>query len=294
MRTTASRTDEENRQIASCLREAAQRLADQGANPFRAGTYRAAADTIDDLDSHVRTLFDTGGIDALVVLPHVGAGIAQAIAEMLITRRWRQLERLRGDARSTVAFEAVPGIGHELTLRIQDTLHIDTLEDLDVAARDGRLETVSGVGPRRAAGIRAALDDTVSRRRRWHCRPSSDGPATEPSVAMLLDIDRVYRERAAAGALPMIAPKRPNLEGHPPLPLLHVTNAGWHFTAMYAYAYVGRTQEPACASSWVVVYFYDDTQEEHQRTVVTETHGTLTGKRVVRGREMACRAFYRG
>ena len=33
---------------------------------------------------------------------------------------------------------------------------------------------------------------------------------------------------------------------------------------------------------------------EHQRTVVTETRGPLEGRRVVRGREAACRKHYLG
>ena len=43
---------------------------------------------------------------------------------------------------------------------------------------------------------------------------------------------------------------------------------------------------------WVVIYFYDDSHEEGQHTVVTETRGPLTGQRVVRGRETECRAWY--
>jgi putative hydrolase len=42
--------------------------------------------------------------------------------------------------------------------------------------------------------------------------------------------------------------------------------------------------------SWLpVIYFYDDDHRESQCTVVTETHGPMTGKRVVRGREAECR-----
>jgi hypothetical protein len=50
---------------------------------------------------------------------------------------------------------------------------------------------------------------------------------------------------------------------------------------------LGRTHD------WVVLYFYDGDHREGQRTVVTETRGSLLGKRVVRGREEECRAFYR-
>ena len=41
------------------------------------------------------------------------------------------------------------------------------------------------------------------------------------------------------------------------------------------------------------MYFHTDTGPEGQRTVVTETHGPLEGRRVVRGREGDCAGYYR-
>jgi hypothetical protein len=280
----------DNQQVAHCLQEAAQHLEEQGANPFRVGAYLAAADTVANLDADIRALFDEGGIDALDALPRIGKGIAGAIAEMLITDRWRQLERLRGGEDDAGLFQTVPGIGHELATRIRDTLHIDTLEALELAARDGRLERVEGVGPRRLAGIRAALDEILSRQRQWRVLHQRKAPLMEPSVSMLLEIDRVYREKAAAGALPTIAPKRLNPEGKAWLPVLHVTKDQWHFTALFSNTQ--RAHELRRTADWVVIYFYDAGHEEGQRTVVTETRGSLIGSRVVRGRELECREQY--
>ena len=53
-----------------------------------------------------------------------------------------------------------------------------------------------------------------------------------------------------------------------------------------------RAHELERTRDWVVIYFYDDHHEEGQRTVVTETHGRLKGKRVVRGREAESAGFY--
>jgi len=98
------------------------------------------------------------------------------------------------------------------------------------------------------------------------------------------------REKAAAGKLPTIAPKRFNPKGEAWLPVLHARRGGWHFTALYsntATAHrLGRTRD------WVVIYFYDGEHAEGQHTVVTETRGPLAGRRVVRGREAECRAWY--
>lgn len=290
MHTTPLSAFQDNQRIVSCLLEAAQHLEAQGANPFRIGAYRTAADTVAHLDSDIRVLFDEGGVDALDALPGVGKGIASAIAEMLITDRWGQLERLRGDADPAALFRTVPGIGPELAARIHDTLHVDTLEDLELAAQDGRLDSVEGMGRRRTASVRAALNDMLSRRRRSQLLRRRSAPLAEPSVALLLEVDRLYREKAAIGALPTIAPRRLNPQGNAWLPVLHVTKEGWHFTALFSNT--RRAHELGRVEDWVVLYFYNDGHEENQRTVVTETRGSLVGQRVVRGRETECRSHY--
>ena len=191
------RTDE-NQQVAAQLREAASLLQAQGANPFRVSAYRNAANTIAHLPRPVREIFDAGGRAALDALPNVGAGIAGAIAEMLLSGGWSQLARLRGSAEPEKLFLTVPGIGPSLAHVIHEELHADTLEALEAAANDGRLEQVPGVGERRAAAIRAALSSMLGRRIE---RPPGAAPGAAPPVAMLLEVDREYRDRAAAGTL---------------------------------------------------------------------------------------------
>jgi putative hydrolase len=107
---------------------------------------------------------------------------------------------------------------------------------------------------------------------------------------MLLDVDREYREKAADGKLPTIAPRRFNPEGQSWLPVLHAQHAGWHFTALFSNT--AQAHRLGTLRDWVVIYFYDDEHAEGQHTVVTETRGPLAGRRVVRGREAECKAHY--
>jgi hypothetical protein len=273
-----------NALCAERLREAASLLEAQGANPFRISAYRRAADTLRDLPEDLTSLIDRQGMPGLEALPGIGHGIASALLEMTRTGRWTQLERLRGGADPIPLLTTVPGLGHRLAERIHDELHVDTLEELELAAHDGRLATVTGVGPRRTAAIRASLQTMLARGRpRRAAGPTSTGAAAQhgPSIAMLLDVDREYRQRAAAGSLPTIAPRRFNPSGAAWLPVLHTDRDGWHFTALYSNTALAhqlhRTQD------WVVLYFYDDQHVEGQHTVVTETHGANSGTRVVRG-----------
>ncbi len=196
----------ENQQIADKLREMAALLEAQGANPYRAGAYRKAAGTIAQLARPLRETFDAEGVTGLDALPHIGKGIAAAVAEILITGRWNQLERLRGTLDPVQLFQSVPGIGPQLAQRMHEELHVDTLEALEAAAHDGRLESVPGVGTRRAAAWRANLAGMLDRIRPREQAPPA-APASQPAVATLLEVDRDYRQKAEAGGLPAIAPR---------------------------------------------------------------------------------------
>jgi len=278
-----------NARCADRLREAADLLHAQGANPFRVSAYRKAATTVRDLPEDLSAIVEREGLPGLEALPNIGRGIAAALLEMTRSGRWIQLERLRGSADPVQLLTSVPGLGHRLAERIHDELHVDTLEGLELAAHDGRLESVPGVGPRRAAAIRASLQSMLSRSRPQHGQAPGQ-PPREPDVSVLLDVDREYRDKAEAGSLPAIAPRRFNPSGEAWLPVLHTVRDGWHFTALFsntAQAHqLGRTRD------WVVLYYYDDEHVEGQHTVVNETHGPLAGRRVVRGREAQCRAHY--
>jgi hypothetical protein len=272
------------------LRDAATLLEAQKANPFRVAAYRKAADTVAGLKVSVRTVFENEGRAGLDALPSVGPGIAGAIAEILVSGRWSQLDRLRGATDAGHLFASIPGIGSKLSERIHDELEIDTLEALESAAHDGRLEQVRGVGPRRASAIRAVLAQLLARTRTARSASVGTPKGDEPPLEAVLDVDREYRAKAKAGQLPRIAPRRFNPQGEAWLPVLHVRRGSWHFTALYSNT--ARAHELGRVHDWVVMYFYDGDHIERQCTVVTETRGPLVGRRVVRGRERECRDWY--
>lgn len=274
-----------NEFVADRMREVADLLAQQGANPFRVQAYRRAADTIVDLQRDVGDIVAEEGRAGLTALQNIGSSLAAAIDEMVATGRWAQLERLRGTLAPEKLFQTVPGIGPNLARDIHDNLHIETLEGLEQAAHDGRLETVPGVGVRRAATVRATLAQMLQR-----VRPRPLQPGEEPAIDTILDVDREYRSKSDREALPKIAPRRFNPSGEAWLPILHTERGDWHFTAMFSNT--ARAHEFGHTHDWLVIYFHKDDHPEGLSTVVTETHGELIGRRVVRGREGDCLAYY--
>ena len=112
----------------------------------------------------------------------------------------------------------------------------------------------------------------------------------EPPVTAILDVDREYREKAEAGRLPRIAPRRFNPANEAWLPVLHTERGRWQFTVFYSNTALAHQLHRN--RNWVVIYFHTDSYAEGQRTVVTETQGAIRGKRVVRGRERECEEYY--
>jgi putative hydrolase len=275
---------QDNAHIAELLRETAALLQAQGEdNPFRIAAYRRAADTVARCPTTMQTLFDEQGLAGLDALPGVGPGIASAIAEILRTGHWTRLDRLRGAAGPEAVFRTIPGVGPQLALQLHDELGVETLEALESAAYDGRLEALPNIGARRAAAMRAALTQMLDRSRRAR-RPPAAAPAEgEPDVEVLLAVDQEYRAAAEAGKLPTIAPRRFNPQGQAWLPVLHTRRGDWAFTALYSNT--ARAHELNRVRDWVVIYAEDPAHHERQYTVVTAAHGRHAGLRVVRGRE---------
>jgi len=84
-----------------------------------------------------------------------------------------------GSAEQEFLFQTIPGIGPTLAAKIRDLLSIDSLEALEIAAHDGRLAAVPGVGARRAASVAATLATRLARHRPLPAAPPKNQPAVE-------------------------------------------------------------------------------------------------------------------
>jgi hypothetical protein len=292
MRTPASSAPDSlplaNDQVAHRLDEVAALLEDQHANPFRVRAYREAARMIRGLDRSLHAIIETEGLEGVDHLPGIGTALARAIEQLVFKGSLGLLDRLRGASEPEQLLATVPGVGPELACRAHQQLGIETLEDLEQAAHDGRLQRVPGFGAKRVRGIRESLAGRL-RQRRLPTVPPPSVDSDTPSVDELLDVDREYGEAVQADRLPRIAPRRFNPLRKAWLPVLHTHRNGRHYTALYSNT--ARAHELGTAQDWVVIY-RDDHDGHGQWTVVTARAGPLRGERVVRGREGECARYY--
>jgi hypothetical protein len=142
-----------------------------------------------------------------------------------------------------------------------------------------------GFGDKRLAGIRDSLAHRLGR-----VRSATAAPLAAPPVAELLDVDREYREKAAAGELRRIAPRRCNPAREAWLPILHTVRGSRRYTALFSNT--ARAHRAGKTRDWVVLYV-DGQARDQQFTVITASRGELRGRRIVAGRENECAALTR-
>jgi DNA polymerase/3'-5' exonuclease PolX len=275
-----------NDQVARRLEEVADLLHEQGANIFRVQAYSRAANTVRRLATPVSEILQNEGIDGLKGLAGIGDHLAVAIRHLVTTGRLPILERLRGEVDPIELLMSVPGIGYIQAERLHHELGIDSLEELEAAAQDGRLADIAGFGHKRTVGIIDSLATRLDRVRKSRASADQD----HVKVAELLDVDLEYRQLAEAGKLHCIAPRRFNPTGEAWLPILHTRRGEREYTALFSNT--ARAHRLRKTHDWVILY-HDGGSGERQDTAITDQQGPMEDKRIIRGRETECLEYYR-
>ena len=135
-----------NTEIARVLREIADLLEIQNANPFRVRAYRNAARTVEEHPDSVAAIAarDPKGLTAI---SGVGKDLAVTIAEIAKDGTAKALRDLRAEAPAgALEMRSVPNVGPKRARILAERLGIRTREALLEAARAGRLADEPGLG----------------------------------------------------------------------------------------------------------------------------------------------------
>ena len=128
---------DENARVADLLDEIGDLLELKGENVFRAVTYRAAAREIRDLREPIRTIYEAGHLGAI---PKVGTSVGEAIAQYLQGGKAKRHEELKAVVpEGLLTLLSVKGVGPATARAIYQHLKITTIDELEKAAKAGRL-----------------------------------------------------------------------------------------------------------------------------------------------------------
>ena len=144
----------DSRTAAHILSEIAALLELRAENRFKSRAYRGAAKAVLALDTDDLTPLLRSG--ELAKVRGIGRSTLAVVTDLVETGESRYLEQLRLDLPDGILdLMRVPGLGPEKIERLHEALGIASLDDLEAAARDGRLATVKGFGPKRGCGRRS-------------------------------------------------------------------------------------------------------------------------------------------
>ena len=142
----------DSRTAAHVLTQIAAYLELRGENRFKARAYETAAKGILSLGSDdLAPMLQSGEIGRVRGL---GPATIAVVRDLVETGSSRYLDQLREDTpEGLLDLLAVPGLSPEKIHKIHEELEISNIEQLEEAARDGRLASIRGFGPKTAEKI---------------------------------------------------------------------------------------------------------------------------------------------
>lgn len=157
----------DNRQIAQILFETADLLEVSVADSFRIRSYRRAAEAVESSTVSVGAL--AGEPKKLLEIPGIGKGMAANIAEMERTGTLALREELLAQYKPTMLeLLRLPGLGPKTVALFWDAHKIASVDELEAAAREGRLDVLPRCGPKQVAKILKGIEDYRKHAGRFH------------------------------------------------------------------------------------------------------------------------------
>jgi len=148
----------ENLAIARVLAEIGDLLEIKNENPFKIRAYRNAADTIVHLGEPIAALSSADRLS----IPGIGKDLAGKIAELLETGRSAYHQELLQEFPPTILdLLRLQGVGPKTVALLYRGLGIRSLDDLEQAAREGRIRALKGMGEKKEALILKALEERL-------------------------------------------------------------------------------------------------------------------------------------
>ncbi|MEM3407962.1 MAG: DNA polymerase/3'-5' exonuclease PolX [Candidatus Micrarchaeia archaeon] len=121
--------------------------------------YRKAARAIETLSEPIEEVYKKGGIKALMEIPGVGEAIAKKTEEFILTGKVKEYERLRKKIpKGLREIMDLQGLGPKKAIRLYKELKINSIEELEAAAKEGKIAKLEGFGEKTEENIIKAIE----------------------------------------------------------------------------------------------------------------------------------------
>jgi len=131
-------------EVATLLAEYGRRSALRGGNPYRSKAYIKAAENLAALAEPLERIVEEGRLQEI---PGVGDAIADIITKLHRTGNHPSLDKLRQEVpEGVLEMLSIPGLRPDKVLRLHRELGINSVDELEAAVKQDRLQTVKGLG----------------------------------------------------------------------------------------------------------------------------------------------------
>jgi len=135
-----------NKEIARIFREISEYLEIQDES-FRSKAYARVSRTMEEAQEDVVQIYERGGKKEIENLPGVGKSIAEKIEEYIKTGKIAYFEELKQKEPIDISsLTAVEGLGPKKIKKLYNELRIKTLNELEVAAKEGKIRKLADFG----------------------------------------------------------------------------------------------------------------------------------------------------
>ncbi|ELZ91824.1 DNA polymerase IV [Haloferax mucosum ATCC BAA-1512] len=183
-----------NDEVAALLEEFAD-LLDANGVAYKPSSYRRAAENVREHPNPIESLAAEGE-DTVKTVNRVGDAIASKIVEYIETGHIEELDALREELPVDMAgLTSVEGVGPKTVGTLYEELGITDLDELETAAREGRIQEVKGFGAKTEANILDGIEfarQATGRQLLGNARPVADDLRS-----YLADLDGVGRVEPA-------------------------------------------------------------------------------------------------
>ncbi|MBI3400042.1 MAG: DNA polymerase/3'-5' exonuclease PolX [Acidobacteria bacterium] len=146
----------DNAAIGHILQEIADLLEIKSENPFKIRAYRNAADIAGNHPHELATL----DVNGLREIPGIGKDLAARIREIAQTGDTPYHQELLAEFPSTILDVLhLQGVGPKTVATLYRELGVKTLDDLETAAKNGRIRAMKGMGAKKEALILKAIEE---------------------------------------------------------------------------------------------------------------------------------------
>lgn len=145
-----------NLQLSWILREIADLLELKGDNPFKIRAYRNAAHQVEHLPIDIGEL---GAEGRLREIRGIGPALEKKIDEWLSTGQMTYYNKLREEVPpGLLDLLTIPGLGPRLVVTLHRELGIESIDDLETAARGRKVRQVKGIGGKTEMAILRGIE----------------------------------------------------------------------------------------------------------------------------------------